>query len=60
MHQKAWSDGCVFREGSANWSPSGERQQDNTLTFMNDPASVNNFERAFDAMWVRSDNIVVQ
>lgn len=60
MHQKAWSDGCVFREGSANWSPSGERQQDNTLTFLNDPASINNYERAFEAMWDRSDNLVVQ
>lgn len=60
MHQKAWSDGCVFREGSANWSPSGEKQQDNTLTFLNDQASINNFERAFEAMWDRSDNLVVQ
>jgi phosphatidylserine/phosphatidylglycerophosphate/cardiolipin synthase-like enzyme len=60
MHQKAWSDGCVLREGSANWSQSGERLQDNTLTFLNDSASVTNFERAFEAMWDRRDNIVVQ
>jgi PLD-like domain len=60
MHQKAWSDGCILREGSANWSPSGERQQDNTLTFLNDPASINNFEAAFEAMWARSDNLMVQ
>jgi phosphatidylserine/phosphatidylglycerophosphate/cardiolipin synthase-like enzyme len=60
MHQKAWSDGCVFREGSANWSPAGEKQQDNTLTFLNDPASINNYERAFEAMWDRGDNLVVQ
>jgi phosphatidylserine/phosphatidylglycerophosphate/cardiolipin synthase-like enzyme len=60
MHQKAWSDGCILREGSANWSPSGEKSQDNTLTFLTDPPSVINFEHAFEAMWSRRDNIVVQ
>lgn len=60
MHVKAWSDGCVLREGSANWSPSGEKMQDNTLTFLNDPASVINFERDFQAMWTRSSNDIVQ
>jgi len=60
MHQKAWSDGCILREGSANWSPSGETQQDNTLTFLNDPASINNFEAAFEAMWNRADNVTAQ
>lgn len=60
MHLKAWSDGCILREGSANWSPSGEKEQDNTLTFLSDSASVNNFEAAFEAMWDRPDNIVVQ
>ncbi len=59
MHQKAWSDGCILREGSANWSPSGEKLQDNTLTFLNDPASINNFEAAFEAMWDRPGNLVV-
>lgn len=60
MHQKAWSDGCILREGSSNFSPSGEALQDNTLTLLNDPASINNFEAAFDAMWGRSDNLVIQ
>lgn len=60
MHQKAWSDGCIVREGSANWSPSGEKEQDNTLTLLADPASINNFESAFEAMWDRSDNLIVQ
>ena len=60
MHLKAWSDGWILREGSANWSPSGEKEQDNTLTFLSDSASVNNFEAAFEAMWDRPDNIVVQ
>lgn len=60
MHLKAWSDGCILREGSANWSPGGEKQQDNTLTFLNDSASVKNFEADFNAMWNRRNNIVVQ
>jgi hypothetical protein len=60
MHQKSWSDGCILREGSANMSPGGLKQQDNTLTFLTDQASVNNFEAAFEAMWNRPDNIVVQ
>lgn len=60
MHIKAWSDGCILREGSANWSPGGEKQQDNTLVFLDDKASVHNFEADFNAMWNRSNNIVVQ
>lgn len=60
MHQKAWSDGCILREGSANWSPSGEKQQDNTLTLLNDSVSIGNFEAAFEAMWNRPDNLVIQ
>lgn len=60
MHLKAWSDGCVLREGSANWSPSGEKQQDNTLTLTTDPVSIHNFEAGFQAIWNRADNVVVQ
>jgi phosphatidylserine/phosphatidylglycerophosphate/cardiolipin synthase-like enzyme len=60
MHMKAWSDGCILREGSANWSPSGEKQQDNSLAFINDRASVASFERAFEAMWIRNSNIIIQ
>src|SRR5579883_629956 len=60
MHQKAWSDGCLLREGSANFSPSSEKQQDNTLAITDDPQSVKQFEQVFQAMWSRADNIVVQ
>ncbi len=60
MHQKSWSDGCVVRLGSANWSPSGEMEQDNNLVFLTDGPSVVNFEEAFGVMWDRRDNIVVQ
>lgn len=60
MHIKAWSDGCILREGSANWSFSGETEQDNTLTLTADKASVQAFEEDFSSMWARPDNIIIQ
>ena len=60
MHIKAFSDGCVMREGSANWSPSGEKEQDNTLTLTSDPTAIRDFETTFAAMWNRRDNLIVQ
>ena len=60
MHLKAYSDGCVLREGSANFSPSGEKQQDNTLTLTSDQNAVRAFEADFDSMWNRPDNRIIQ
>jgi phosphatidylserine/phosphatidylglycerophosphate/cardiolipin synthase-like enzyme len=60
MHLKAFCDGAVLREGSANWSPSGERRQDNTLTLTSDPQLVNSFEANFRRIWNRPNNLVVQ
>ena len=60
MHHKAWSDGCTLREGSANWSPSGEIKQDNTLTLTTAHDAINSFETNFQAMWARPDNLVIQ
>jgi phosphatidylserine/phosphatidylglycerophosphate/cardiolipin synthase-like enzyme len=60
MHDKAWSDGCMLREGSANWSPSGEIKQDNTLTLTADSDTIRAFETNFQAMWARPDNEVIQ
>lgn len=60
MHIKGYSDGCVLREGSANWSPSGEKQQDNTLTLTSDPNAIRAFEVNFNAMWNRPDNRIIQ
>lgn len=60
MHVKAWSDGNVLRDGSANWSPSGEKQQDNTLTLTADHDAIHAFENDFNAMWSRTNNIIVQ
>lgn len=60
MHIKAWSDGNILREGSANWSYSGEIYQDNTLFVFKNPGDIHGFEAKFNEMWHRSTNIVVQ
>jgi len=61
MHLKAYTvDGKLLRDGSANWSASGEKAQDNNAHFTNDPAEVKTFEQQFEEMWQRSDNVVVQ
>jgi phosphatidylserine/phosphatidylglycerophosphate/cardiolipin synthase-like enzyme len=60
MHIKGWSDGYVLREGSANWSRSGEQEQDNTLMLTKDPQSIQGFEHDFQHMWGRTNNLVVQ
>jgi phosphatidylserine/phosphatidylglycerophosphate/cardiolipin synthase-like enzyme len=60
MHLKAWSDGEVLREGSANWSIGGEKYQDNSLFVLRDQESITAFERKFDEMWSRPGNQIVQ
>ncbi len=60
MHIKGWADTRMLRDGSANWSPSGEMQQDNTLILTTDTSSVRSFETNFDAMWKRTSNIVIK
>ncbi len=61
MHLKAYVvDGALLRDGSANWSPSGEKRQDNNAHFTADPSQVESFRREFEQMWTRSDNVVVQ
>ena len=60
MHMKTYCvDGALLRDGSANWSPSGLKRQDNNARFTSDDRQVRNFENAFEGMWVR-DNEVVQ
>ena len=59
MHLKAWSDGEVLREGSANWSPAALKRQDNNVRFSRD-AEVKAFEADFEAMWNRASNMIVQ
>ena len=60
MHLKAWSDGEVLREGSANWSPAALKRQDNNVRFSRNTAEVKAFEADFEAMWNRASNTVVQ
>ena len=60
MHIKGWSDGNMLREGSANWSRSGELEQDNTLLLTKDPQSVQGFESNFQHIWERTGNLIVQ
>jgi phosphatidylserine/phosphatidylglycerophosphate/cardiolipin synthase-like enzyme len=61
MHLKAYEiDGRLLRDGSANWSEAGEKQQDNNARFTNDPQEIKNFERDFEAMWSRPGNTQVE
>ena len=46
--------------GSAHWSPSGEKREDDDADYSTDPNTIERFERDFEALWNRSDNIVVQ
>ena len=57
MHLKAFClDGSILRTGSANWSPDGEKRQDNDLYVVKDPSIVKAFEDDFKSLWDRSDN----
>jgi hypothetical protein len=60
MHLKDWSDGQILREGSANWSPSALKRQDNNIRFSHDLAEVRAFEADFEAMCNRPSNRIVQ
>ena len=53
-------DGQLLRTGSANWSPSGEKREDDDADYSTDQIAIERFERDFEALWNRSDNIVVQ
>lgn len=70
MHDKIFIiPGIVFREGSANWSPSAEgascyhdncgssENQDNNATYITDKSDINSALHNFYHMWNRSSNI---
>ncbi len=60
MHMKSYAqDGIFLRTGSANWSPSGLKWQDNDVLYMRSPSGVQEFEAKFERMWERSDNTIV-
>lgn len=73
MHNKMFIiPGVVYREGSANWSASGEgascwngncgpvENQDNNATFITDSQAIQQATRMFWEMWKRNNNIKVQ
>ncbi len=60
MHLKSYLvDGKLLRDGSANFSDPGEKQQDNSLTLDDDPATCAAFQSKFNAMWARTDNLTI-
>ncbi len=72
MHDKLFIiPGVVFREGSANWSPSGEgansshgksgrnKQQDNNATYITNPGAIKAAVQNFIHIWRRKSNIPV-
>lgn len=57
MHLKSYAvDGQILRTGSANFSPTGEKRQDNDLILFHDAAAAQHFEQNFNAIWSRPDN----
>jgi phosphatidylserine/phosphatidylglycerophosphate/cardiolipin synthase-like enzyme len=60
MHEKSMLADSVLRSGSANWSVSAARYQDNEVSVTTDPAMVAAFSREFRAMWDRPDNSQVR
>jgi phosphatidylserine/phosphatidylglycerophosphate/cardiolipin synthase-like enzyme len=61
MHLKAVCiDGKMLRDGSANWSASGEKSHDNNARFTSNPREIQRFQQVFEDMWRRSGNLIVQ
>ncbi|MCW2315761.1 phosphatidylserine/phosphatidylglycerophosphate/cardiolipin synthase-like enzyme [Rhodoblastus acidophilus] len=57
MHLKTFAvDGRWLRTGSANFSWSGERRQDNDIVVIDSPELAQDFSRHFDRIWARRDN----
>ena len=57
MHLKSYLiDSELLRTGSANFSPTGEKRQDNDLAFSRDSVSIHRFKDNFARLWSRSDN----
>ncbi len=61
MHLKAYEiDDALLRDGSANWSAAGLKDQDNQIRFVTEPAEIRGFERNFESLWNRPENTRVQ
>ena len=54
MHFKSYQiDGRLLRTGSANFSPSGLKRQDNDLVVIESAAAAGAFTRNFNALWTQ-------
>ncbi len=61
MHLKeVLIDGTVLRDGSANWSKSALRFQDNSWFLITDHQDILRFTQKFNDMWNRPANLIVQ
>lgn len=61
MHLKGYVvDGQVLRSGSANFTYSGEREQDNDLVLLPNADAIASFQRNFEIMWNRGNNQAVR
>jgi phosphatidylserine/phosphatidylglycerophosphate/cardiolipin synthase-like enzyme len=57
MHFKSYViDGTLLRTGSANWSPTGLKRQDNDVYYEVDQTLAALFETRFEVMWDRATN----
>ena len=57
MHFKTYHvDGRVLRSGTANFTTSALRRQDNDIVIYESPQAVAAFISVFEKMWARSDN----
>jgi phosphatidylserine/phosphatidylglycerophosphate/cardiolipin synthase-like enzyme len=57
MHLKAYQiDGRFLRSGSANFSFSGERRQDNDIVVVESRDAAGAFTAQFERLWARADN----
>jgi phosphatidylserine/phosphatidylglycerophosphate/cardiolipin synthase-like enzyme len=60
MHLKSYAvDSSFIRTGSANWSRAGLEDQDNDVFYIQSPDAVTAFSADFEALWNRSDNLVL-
>jgi len=61
MHLKSYCvDDILVRDGSANFSPEGLYNQDNSAIWRGDTEVVAAWQDKFDAMWRRGDNLTVE
>ncbi|WP_084704736.1 phospholipase D-like domain-containing protein [Beijerinckia mobilis] len=59
MHLKSYQiDGRLLRSGSANFSASGLKAQDNDMIIINEKSVVDRFKKEFDRMWSRNNHLV--